>query len=36
MIPRHEHETFTDFILRWLGYWERQEPESEWERRTRG
>lgn len=32
---RHENETLTEFILRWLEYREGQEPESERLRRLR-
>lgn len=34
-MERRENETFTDWVLRLLEYWERMEPESEYERRTR-
>lgn len=35
MPKRRENQSFSEWILELLEYWERSEPESEMERRTR-
>jgi len=35
MTPRHDHESFTEYVLRLLEYWEAQEPVNEYLRRTK-